>query len=322
MKNYIILDLEWNQSPYGKDQTVEDLPFEILEIGAVKLDETFQLIGEFHQIIRPRVYSKMHNIISQLTHLDMENLVENGVEFSQAAQEFFAWSGEEAVYCTWGSMDLTEFERNLDYYNMENLFGKPLFYYDVQKLYGIFFHNKEKVALELAVEELGIAIERPFHRALDDAWYTGQVMKQLDWETAKEYYSVDYYQLPMEKEEELHLVFPEYSKYVSCGYPNKEDAMKGKMVTEMRCYKCGRTLRKKIRWFSANQKMYYGLAICPEHGYVKGHIRLKKAQGDTVFAVKTLKITDESGAEKVALRRDMVRKKRAERNKTKKGRKK
>ena len=31
---YIVLDLEWNQSNTGKEDAVEKLPFEIIEIGA------------------------------------------------------------------------------------------------------------------------------------------------------------------------------------------------------------------------------------------------------------------------------------------------
>ena len=46
--DYIVLDLEWNQSPNGKEDSVEHLPFEIIEIGAVKLDEGFRQKGEFH----------------------------------------------------------------------------------------------------------------------------------------------------------------------------------------------------------------------------------------------------------------------------------
>ena len=37
--NYIVFDLEWNQCPYGKEKENKKLPFEIIEIGAVKLDE-------------------------------------------------------------------------------------------------------------------------------------------------------------------------------------------------------------------------------------------------------------------------------------------
>ena len=36
MKNYIVFDLEWNQSIEGKEHSIEHFPFEIIEIGAVK----------------------------------------------------------------------------------------------------------------------------------------------------------------------------------------------------------------------------------------------------------------------------------------------
>ena len=36
--NYIVFDLEWNQCPDGKEKEIKDMPFEIIEIGAVKLD--------------------------------------------------------------------------------------------------------------------------------------------------------------------------------------------------------------------------------------------------------------------------------------------
>ena len=34
--NYIVLDLEWNQSPDGKEGQTRHLPFEIIEIGWIK----------------------------------------------------------------------------------------------------------------------------------------------------------------------------------------------------------------------------------------------------------------------------------------------
>ena len=37
--NYIVFDLEWNQSNTGREKEVEKLPFEIIEIGAVKIDD-------------------------------------------------------------------------------------------------------------------------------------------------------------------------------------------------------------------------------------------------------------------------------------------
>ena len=143
-------------------------------------------------------------------------------------------------------MDLTELQRNMGYYQIEIPFVRPLLYYDVQKLYALQNGDtKIKPSLDHAVEELDILEERPFHRALDDAYYTGKVMQNLDFSKWKPYVSVDYYQLPQVKEEEIYLEFPTYSKYVSREFEAKEDALTDKRVTDMVCKDCKRMLRKK-----------------------------------------------------------------------------
>lgn len=48
MSNYIIFDLEWNQSAAGKETSLDHLPFEIFEIGAVKLNEKMEQVSQFH----------------------------------------------------------------------------------------------------------------------------------------------------------------------------------------------------------------------------------------------------------------------------------
>lgn len=321
MKTFIIFDLEWNQSPYGKENKVEDCLFEIIEIGAVKLDEKWNLLGEFHRLIRPQIYTKMHYIISEVTHMDINELNVSGESFESAAASFFEWCGDEAVYCTWGSQDLTELQRNMAFYGMENPLPKPLFYYDVQKLYGLLYEDGRKLSLDTAVSSLHLPEDRPFHRALDDAYYTGLVLEQLDKNQIKPYVSIDYYRLPEKKEEHIHLVFPDYSKEVSRAFKTKEEAMMDKGILEIKCYACNRVLRKKIRWFAANQRIWYGLAVCPEHGCVKGKIRLKKAEGAQVFAVKTIKITDEEGAQGIRERKALVNEKRSQRSLAKKTKK-
>ena len=37
--DYIVMDLEWNQNPYGKSHCHTDLTFEIIEIGAVRVSD-------------------------------------------------------------------------------------------------------------------------------------------------------------------------------------------------------------------------------------------------------------------------------------------
>ena len=192
MKSFIVLDLEWNQSAGGKGTSVEHLPFEIFEIGAVKLDENRKKIGEFHRLVKPCVYREMHHIISEVTHVNAEELEKNGEFFPAVAGEFLEWCGEDPIFCTWGSMDLTEFQRNMVYHGMELPFPKPFLFYDVQKLYSLLYSDgKSRESLDVAVDFFEMRKDVPFHRALEDAEYTGRIFARFDFEQVKEYISVD-----------------------------------------------------------------------------------------------------------------------------------
>lgn len=319
MKSFIVFDLEWNQSSAGKESSVDHLPFEIFEIGAVKLNENMERLGEFHRLIHPCVYRQIHYIISEVTHVSMEELEKNGEPFVTVMEDFLAWCGEDYIFCTWGSMDLTELQRNMVYHGMKIPFPKPLLFYDVQKLYSLLYSDgKTRESLDDAVEFLQLKTNAPFHRALGDADYTGRVMGRLDFDRIRDYVSVDYYRPPRTKKEEFTLEFPDYSKFVSRPFQTKEEALGDKQVTDMVCYKCHRMLRKKIRWFSYGQRFYLCLAVCPEHGYMKGKIRIKKSENGSVFAVRTEKLVGNEGAELIASKKEETKLRRQERSKMKK----
>ena len=322
MKNYIVLDLEWNQSAKGKSGSAPQIPFEIIEIGAVKLDEKLEETDSFRQLIRPDIYPELHEKIRQVTHMDTKALMEEGISFPEAAAEFMSWCGE-GVFCTWGSMDLTELQRNFAFYEMENPFPNPLLYLDVQKLYSLrYVKGKERLSLDVAVGELGLREKRPFHQALDDAHYTGRIMKEMDFKRVESYFSTDYYRLPQNEEEEVYLVFPDYSKYISRLFDTKQEAFLDKRVTDLLCCKCNRMLRKKIRWFSVNQKFYTALGCCPEHGNVKGKIRVRKNEDGRVYIVKTMKLVEEAGVGELYEKWEDAQKKKGERVKSRKQNKK
>ena len=54
--NYIVFDLEWNQSPGGKRWSNSRLPFEIIEIGAIKLNEEKEIVEQSHQHLVPACF--------------------------------------------------------------------------------------------------------------------------------------------------------------------------------------------------------------------------------------------------------------------------
>lgn len=310
--NYIIIDLEWNQCPQGKAKEEKMLPFEIIEIGAVKVNESREIIDEFHEIIKPAVYTALNEKTKEIVPVEIEEL-QQGRKFPQAVKEFFQWCGEEYRFATWGPMDLVELQRNMRYYDIK-VFDKPFIYYDVQKLFALIYeNNKTPRTLLYAVEQLKLEHSETFHRALSDARYTARIFRKLDKEIVAKYFSVDYFWNPKSKQEEIYLQFDGYSKYISMEFATKEQLMADKDVRSYTCNQCGKRVSKKIAWFTNNSKNYYGLFYCKEHGYLKGKIRMKKSITDGYFAVKTIKGITKEEAEMLRSKNKKVQEKKGRR---------
>lgn len=299
--NYIVLDLEWNQGS-GQEPEVKEMPFEVIDIGAVKLNEKRNIMDKYNQLVKPVVYHQMNRITSDLVHLHMEDL-QKGRSFVEVMNEFLAWCGEDYVFCTWGPLDLFELQRNMHYFHMEPLSGKPVKFLDVQKLFSIAYEDKKsRRSLEYAIDFLQIEKDVPFHRAFSDAYYTARILEQME-EEVLENYSIDTYILPKTREEEVHVMFHDYMKYISREFPDKQKAIEDREVISTKCYLCRRNIRKKVRWFSTNGKHYYSISICPVHGYMKSKIRIRKSENDKVYVVKTSKFITEEECQKIMKRK-------------------
>ena len=70
--DYVVLDLEWNQASDSRDARNRLLTFEIIEIGAVKLNSRMEIVDTFEELIRPQVYDTMHHITEKLIGIHMK----------------------------------------------------------------------------------------------------------------------------------------------------------------------------------------------------------------------------------------------------------
>ena len=308
--NYIVFDLEWNQCPAGKNGSDPDLPFEIIEIGGIKLNEKREKISEFHRLVKPQVYNWIHDSIHNVIHVDYKELM-NGELFPQAVQEFLDWCGKDFVFCTWGMQDLMELQRNMRYYSLLDLLPGPVIYYDIQKLFSWFHENiKLRRSLEYAIDCLDIEKEKDFHRALEDAEYTARVFAKMDMAEILPYYSIDTYQPPNNRKKEIYISYPTYDKYISRQFHDREKVIKDREVASTRCPVCHLPAKRRLRWFMNNSRIYESISQCQEHGYIKGKVRIRKTDEDTFYAVKTLKPVNEQKAEEIRQKRDSLRRKR------------
>ena len=319
--NYIILDLEWNQSSTGEEEVCKVLPFEIIEIGAIKLNSSREKIDEFNELIKPQIYHEMHNFTKKLIHIQIEEL-ENKEPFQEVMNRFRNWWGEDFIFCTWGPLDLIELQRNIRYYGLEPIADGPFKFLDIQKLFGIAYDDKKlRKSLEYAIDYLNIEKDIPFHRALSDAYYTAKILERMD-EGVLENYSFDVFHVPASKKDEICTIFDTgyqepYIKYISRGFDNKIKAMNDRNIVSTRCFICNKSLKKRIKWFSPNSKHYYSVSYCDKHGFMKAKIRMRKSEDGKVYVVKTEKFISDEEVENIQEKLEHTKQHRKERRKAK-----
>ena len=308
--NYIVLDLEWNQCPTGKENENELIPFEIIEIGAVKLNENLKEIDRFREVVRPQVYKKLHFKTKEIVTLREIDFA-SARYFSEIIPDFFRWCGEKPRFCTWGPADLTELQRNLSYYDISSPFPFPLMYYDIQKIFSIVYEDrKSRRSLEYAINFLKLPKDIPFHSALSDALYTSLVMQHLAVEEIMSNSSIDYFRTPNSRRQEIYLHYNSYVKFVSKPFETKTQAMKDRVVTSTVCYLCNKSTPKKIRWFATGGSNYCCVSYCSKHGYMKGKIRLRQRRDGKFYAVKTTKMISSEDAYAIREKKEIQKLKR------------
>lgn len=304
------MDLEWNQSSSGASGENPKLPFEIIEIGAAKLDSKFNIIDTYGSIVKPRVYRCLHSKIRELLNYD-ETLLRTGRPFDVVFREFKKWCGEDYIFCTWGPLDLTYLQQNMDFYYLKKM-EFPLRFYNLQEIYAINFYNdrKQMPSLEKAVTELKIEIDKPFHCAENDAYYTAKVFQNMNHKHLSDMYSIDYYHYPTCLEEEITSEHQNYTEYITRTFQNKKAALSDKNVIAMRCHKCNRKIAKKIKWFVNNPTTQICVGKCWTHGLMCGKIRFKTTKDGNVFVIKTIEKISKKEFERIRNRQNDLRNKR------------
>lgn len=189
---YIIFDLEWNNAYNYKTKKGFN---EIIEIGAVKLDKNFNIVGTFKQLIKPQVSKKLSSRFKNLTHITSEEIKEKGIPFENAVSDFARWSeNDKSVFMSWSNSDLYVLVDNFQYF-----FGKTTVdfmkkYADVQKFCqrNIKTENSNQIGLSNCAELLNISVDSEnLHRALEDCYLAAKCFEKVyDEKEFKNYISV------------------------------------------------------------------------------------------------------------------------------------
>lgn len=263
--HYIVMDLEWNQplshrSPQFK-RTGGKLMFDLIQIGAVKLDEQRRMVGSFNQFIAPGCYKKLHPRISRITGILQEDLY-GAPGFEEAFGRFVSWCGGDFRLMTWGCDDISVFQQNLGFYLGEGREMPPV--YDLQKLYGTLEETgKNRAGLQSAMKRHGIeaSMEHPFHSAVDDAYYTALVFQRFPDAQAA-----------LEHPQKARALTPAKEKRDGMAdvlrFDNLSQAIGSLPARNPNCPACGRRMAVPEGYAPMRDQTWRALADCPDHGLV------------------------------------------------------
>ncbi len=204
---FIIIDLEFNNlegihkyypdlfTKYPSLENVE-LDNEIIEIGAIKLDNYMKPLNEFKAYIKPSVIPVLNPKISEITGITEKDL-ENGLSFQEGMEKLSELIDDGDVICSWAKDDIIEIINNALYYKYKNL-GWLKNYLDLQEYSTKILAKKKSLSLKNALEDLKIKVDNSkLHDALNDAIYTAEVFKRIyNSRVLKNYIIKDIYNMP------------------------------------------------------------------------------------------------------------------------------
>ncbi len=202
---YAVVDLEMCRVPKGYQKSGYKYRQETIQIGAVLLDEDYEVIDNFNMYVRPE-FGCIDSFIENLTGISQKDVADAPC-FEEALEAFLDWLPADDVRCvSWSNSDPKQiihetFEKGIADERLEIIFANWI---DCQKTFGLKMDRKKAYSLEEALFISDIAPEGRAHDGLVDAANTAVLFTKL--ETDPDYRLNELYETAR-KEEVDHLSF-------------------------------------------------------------------------------------------------------------------
>ena len=181
---HIVIDLEMNPVQRSLKDVRRFILDEVIEFGAVKLDENYNQIGEYQSYVKPE-YSEITKHITKLTGITNEIVADKNT-FEIEFEKFFEWIGgwDMKIY-SWSASDIKQLKNecayklpNFDVAKLQNQ------WIDIQKEFDerIGLHNS--LSLKYAVGAMNRDFEGTAHTALADAANAAAILALMQDDTA------------------------------------------------------------------------------------------------------------------------------------------
>lgn len=285
--HYIVMDLEWNNT-YAR--RVKGFINEVIEIGAVMLDDSLKTEDEFSCFIKAQIGKKLRSNVKKLTNITNDD-VRGGTPFTKAMSDFKNWiDGRDNVILTWGDGDIRVLIENFRYLNGIDKIPFLSNYTDIQS----YFQKKNglpkarQIGLASAAELVGIDVEEfSHHRALDDSRITAECMRRV-------FDRSDFDESVLECDDRFY----QKLAYRPHAISNINNPLIDKSLLSYTCEKCGSAGEPLSDWRYSNQyfRAVYHCPVCKNN--VRVSVRFKK-YFDRLETKKNVSVITEEKVNKV-----------------------
>tara|TARA_Y100000991_G_scaffold18387_2_gene12032 strand:- start:158 stop:802 length:645 start_codon:yes stop_codon:yes gene_type:complete len=163
-RQFIVYDLEATCWRSRKPRKVE-----IIEIGAVKLNENLEIVDDFCQFVRPKLHPEISPFCTKLTSIVQDD-IEGAPLFDEAIEQFEDWVGFDdtrSMLMSWGEFDRRQFANDARLHNMDLPWLK--YWACLQRHYSRWKGSKNQIGLKNALDMEGLSFDGTQHRAIEDA---------------------------------------------------------------------------------------------------------------------------------------------------------
>jgi len=165
---YLIIDLEatcW-ENHHNRDN------MEIIEIGAVLVNNDYKIIGEYQTFIKPIKNSKLSEFCKNLTSIKQE-YIDSAEIFPVALEKFIQWveikskkNIENIIFCSWGYYDKKQLVKDCELHDITYPFQV---HYSIKHKFAEMKNLKKAIGMEKALQMCKISLDGTHHRGIDDA---------------------------------------------------------------------------------------------------------------------------------------------------------
>lgn len=173
----IFIDLEMNTTDTRLVRR-KKLKNEVIEIGAVRMDDAFHPLDRFRIFVRPQYNGVIERKIYKLTGIS-NGAVSDAVSLPEALDALEAWCGSDGceIYA-WSTSDLCQLRKECGFKGIDSVFlDEMVQWHDFQEDFRQMLGEKNILSLSNAMHRAGLEPEGSPHDASWDAYNSARLME-------------------------------------------------------------------------------------------------------------------------------------------------